>query len=452
MEKQSHYTLSYRAEETCQVMAWLAAGQCGTVVGLRGAGKSNFVCFLIREDVRQHYLGPASSDYVFVHLDMLKLEEYASWAVYDLILDGMLRAPGSELDARSAREIVDLHDHSLQSRDALAARRVIERVLEAQCQRSERRFVLVLDEFDSVFATCEPALLRYLRALRDQFKERLMFLMVVPKEPDHLRDDLAAVEHFCRLVGRNTCHLGPYADPDARQMLHYLAARRSVALSEQDTSRLVELSGGHAGLLKAATGLLWGTVYAGNLARLEGTLNDEPAVQHECRKVWDSLTADEKAALCSLVNAEPANPNVLCRLEARGVLRKSNAGGVFSPLFAGFVRQQAPPPTKGTLIHRSPRLVQLDGKRIDTLTGLEFEMLCYLYEQRGHVCTKDDLIAHVYRQRYGEMQGGVADESIQALVSRLREKIEPDRARPRYIVTVRGEGYRFVGSEAQQDG
>jgi DNA-binding response OmpR family regulator len=53
------------------------------------------------------------------------------------------------------------------------------------------------------------------------------------------------------------------------------------------------------------------------------------------------------------------------------------------------------------------------------------------------------LIENVYRQRYDRMAGGVGDEALQALVSRLRTKVEP----PRHIVTVRGEGYRFVESE-----
>ena len=75
---------------------------------------------------------------------------------------------------------------------------------------------------------------------------------------------------------------------------------------------------------------------------------------------------------------------------------------------------------------------------------LEFEALYYLHEHRGEVCTKDDLIAYVYRQRYDRTMGEVSDEMLQTLISRLRAKIEPTPRRPRYLLTVRGEGYRFV--------
>jgi DNA-binding response OmpR family regulator len=41
------------------------------------------------------------------------------------------------------------------------------------------------------------------------------------------------------------------------------------------------------------------------------------------------------------------------------------------------------------------------------------------------------------------------DAMLQTLIARLREKIEPDRAHPRYVITVRGEGYQFIGPKHQ---
>jgi two-component system response regulator RegX3 len=92
--------------------------------------------------------------------------------------------------------------------------------------------------------------------------------------------------------------------------------------------------------------------------------------------------------------------------------------------------------------------VQIDGRPVEGLTELEFETLCYLYEHRGQVCTKDALIENVYRQQYDRMKGGVTDAALQTLISRLRAKIEPDPGPPRHVVTVRGEGYKFVEPDA----
>jgi len=41
------------------------------------------------------------------------------------------------------------------------------------------------------------------------------------------------------------------------------------------------------------------------------------------------------------------------------------------------------------------------------------------------------------------LQRGIRDDSLAQLVRRLREKIEPDAAAPKHILTVPGRGYRF---------
>ncbi|MCB2016845.1 MAG: response regulator [Hydrogenophaga sp.] len=78
-----------------------------------------------------------------------------------------------------------------------------------------------------------------------------------------------------------------------------------------------------------------------------------------------------------------------------------------------------------------------DGQEV-TLTGAEYELLVALAAHPGHVLSRDRLI---------DMLKGYDrdpfDRSIDSRVTRLRRKIEDDPAQPRYIRTVRGEGYLF---------
>ena len=438
--EQARYTINYRATETRQVMGWIKAGQSGCLIGLRGAGKSNFLRFLLRQDVWRYYLERNWADFAFVLIDLLALAERSEWAVYELVLDRL-----SGVNEEIAEEMTSLRWEVTSSRDLLVAQRAVERCVDALCQRPAQRIVLLFDEFDAVFRTLDPSLFRCLRAIRDAYKGQVSYLVIVANDLAHLRDDLTKVEHFCRLVSRNVCGLGPYSEADARQMIRYLAFRRSIEMSAGDTAHLIELSGGHAGLLKATLSLLWDAHYGSDLAKLAPALSDEPAMQAECRKVWDSLPQSEQAALYALARGAQADVRTLPRLKRKGLVREGQPEtSLFSPLFAEFVRQQAPPSTEGTAISRSPSIVRIEGRRVETLTELEFEMLCYLYEHRGRVCTKDELIENVYRQQYDRMKGGVTDQALQTLISRLRDKIEPERGRPRYVVTVRGQGYRFV--------
>lgn len=443
--QRERYTLTYRAAEAHQVMAWIKAGQSGCLIGLRGAGKSNLLCFLLREDVRRHYLGQDYADFVFVPVDLLALVERAEWAIYELMLDrllGQLHPLGME--EGTVDEMTSLHREVVRARDSLIAQRAVERCVDVLCQRPAR-VVLLFDEFDVVFRSLDPSLFRCLRAVRDAHKDQVSYVIVVADDLACLRDDLSEMDHFYRLVNRNVCHLGPLSEGDARQMIHHLAARWSIGLSAKDTTGLIELSGGHAGLLKAILSLLWDVYQDSGLTEIAPILEDEATVQAECRRVWASLSEGEQAALCTLVSGTQVDPHTFHRLKRNGLVREGQLKtSLFSPLFADFVRRQSPPPAQGTVISRSSRVAQIDGRRVETLSELEFETLCYLYERQGQVCTKDELIENVYRQQYETMRGGVTDEALQQLISRLRGKIEPDRKWPRYVVTIRGQGYKFV--------
>jgi two-component system, OmpR family, KDP operon response regulator KdpE len=94
---------------------------------------------------------------------------------------------------------------------------------------------------------------------------------------------------------------------------------------------------------------------------------------------------------------------------------------------------------EGLEIDLAARVVRRDGEPVH-LTPIEFDLLRALARNRGRLMT--------HRKLLGEVWGpGYADD-VQALrthIARLRAKIEPEGAVPRYIVTDPGVGYRFTG-------
>lgn len=87
-------------------------------------------------------------------------------------------------------------------------------------------------------------------------------------------------------------------------------------------------------------------------------------------------------------------------------------------------------------------VVRVD-RSVVALSPKEFALLAYLCEQRGKICTKDDIGAAVWP----EYNDGVYDYQIENLVRRLRSRIEPDPASPQLLLTVRGRGYKLVARE-----
>jgi two-component system alkaline phosphatase synthesis response regulator PhoP len=79
------------------------------------------------------------------------------------------------------------------------------------------------------------------------------------------------------------------------------------------------------------------------------------------------------------------------------------------------------------------------GNPVD-MTPLEFKLLSALVRHRGRVLGRDQLLNEVWGR--GTF---VTDRVIDTHVANLRKKIEPDLAKPRYLISVRGAGYRFDG-------
>jgi DNA-binding response OmpR family regulator len=92
----------------------------------------------------------------------------------------------------------------------------------------------------------------------------------------------------------------------------------------------------------------------------------------------------------------------------------------------------------GTLaIHLALRQVERDGMPLD-LTAKEFDLLHFLASHPRQVFTRQQLLDQVWDYAY------YGDSStVTVHIRRLREKVEPDPARPRHVKTVWGIGYKF---------
>lgn len=80
----------------------------------------------------------------------------------------------------------------------------------------------------------------------------------------------------------------------------------------------------------------------------------------------------------------------------------------------------------------------MNGREIE-LTAREFEILHYLAQNMGRVISRERLYEAVWRE-----DGFGCDNTVMVHIRHLREKLEDDPARPQYIITKKGLGYRLV--------
>lgn len=89
------------------------------------------------------------------------------------------------------------------------------------------------------------------------------------------------------------------------------------------------------------------------------------------------------------------------------------------------------------------REVWLDGELVQ-LRPTEYRLLYHLVQNAGWVVTHDQLLAKVWGYEYRD-----EPHYVRLYINYLRKKLEKDPANPKYILTERGVGYRFVDFRRQ---
>ena len=92
---------------------------------------------------------------------------------------------------------------------------------------------------------------------------------------------------------------------------------------------------------------------------------------------------------------------------------------------------------RGLRIDKTARRVYVDGEE-KSFTTKEFDLLTFLAENPNHVFTKEELFREIWDM---ESIGDIATVTVH--IKKIREKIEKDTAKPQYIETIWGVGYRF---------
>jgi len=101
-------------------------------------------------------------------------------------------------------------------------------------------------------------------------------------------------------------------------------------------------------------------------------------------------------------------------------------------------RHVKPPKEPDLRIYKNRREIHFKGKPLH-LTPAEFEVLSYLIEHSNQAVDREELLYSCEN-----LSENASEKTIDVIISRIRQKLGDDPKNPRYIVSVRGVGYKFV--------
>lgn len=437
-----------------KLQAALAEGACCSVVGLSNVGKST----LLREAAEQ---SASPDDTLIVYVDCNLMLALSDQAFYEVTLRAVLdtvKRRGGRVKAALISRLEELYRGVIEAERPIAAPLNFNDSIAQLCENLNRRVALLFDEFDDPFEQLDGRVFLNLRALHDKY-EALVYVTATGAPLAERRHDAEAGE-FCELFVGHQLALGMLPDEAASQAVLAWGQEDGAALTENDVQFLLAQAGGHPGLLRAATRLLVRTaagVPSGArdqaLSILRDRLESDLVIRSECAKLWAQLPPSEQDFLFDLLGertdklaAAPAES-----LTVKGILRgdaseRDASPRIFGQLFAAYARRQRhtrQPLPGGVHVDVDAGEVWVDGQRVPTLTDLEYRLLLLLYGRIGKICDKYQIVEAVWGQEYIDE---VDDARIEKLVSRLRSKIERDAANPRYLMTVRGRGYKLAAA------
>lgn len=92
---------------------------------------------------------------------------------------------------------------------------------------------------------------------------------------------------------------------------------------------------------------------------------------------------------------------------------------------------------EGLEISKEKHICTLYDKKVE-LTPLEFDILLYLANKRGEVVSSEELFEKVWKEKYLDN-----NNTVMVHIRRIREKLNEDTKKPKYIKTVWGVGYKI---------
>jgi len=427
--------------------------QCVEIIGMSNVGKSALLQLLAEPDVWIQELGEAGRAFLPVYVDCNRMLGLTEQGFCELVLR-CLQESSPELSVSA--DLLAAYNTIVTPNSDFQVPLSFSRGLTTALKESNRKLVLLLDEFEDPYSHIDARVFLNLRAVHDRHNNQLAFVTATGRPLTALHNEVRRSE-FAELFSNRSWYLAPLTRSDTDQQVRRFMTAYEAAFNAADLEFIYQWSGGHPRMIDGVCQVLQ-RAFEENDAdvndapdrwqlhrQLAPRLRTDASLSEECRKIWEECSPAEQVELAALALTDhKPNQTIVGELMRRYVLIKMEGKErIFARLAADYVAQQSAPPQPASAalwVDTTSGTVSVNGKAIDSLTALEYKLMLLLFQNRDRLLDKYAVVTAVWGEGYIDE---VDDARIEKLISRLRQKIEPDPANPRFLTTVRGRGYRL---------
>lgn len=436
------------------ILRHLYAMQCVEIVGMSNIGKSALLRLLAQPDVWVKEVGEAGQEFLPVYIDCNRILDMTEQGFSELVLRCLQEASQA---LAALPELVNAYDMLVAPASDFQVPLSFSRGLTAAIESTMRKLVLLFDEFDDPFTHIDARVFLNLRAVQDRHSNQIVFVTASGRPLPVLNPDRRHGE-FAELFGHRIWYLAPLTHSDTAQQIRRYMTAYEADFTNADIDFIYQWSGGHPRMAEGVCRVLHQALEDADPPpidpmerwrfhrRTAALLLVDEYLTRECSKIWNECTPAEQTELGALALADhKPDQDVIDELLRRHLLnRVEGRPQIFCRLLAEYVQRQTAqvaPESSSLWVDTASGQVLVNGAPVETLTALEYKLIQLLFQNRDKIIDKYAIVTQVWGESYIDE---VDDARIEKLISRLRQKIEPDPASPRFLTTIRGRGYRLT--------
>lgn len=254
------YPSNYRSQEVCTILNAVNAGECVSIVGLSGAGKSNLTGFITHR-VKN---GP---HFYFIDCNTITSSDSAS------LIDTIYHT-------------IDESESPMVSNQALSVK------IKQKLDTFNKGICIILDRFDLYQPGLENtrAVENNLRALRDQFKYDLTLIISTRRQLD-------PGSELAELFLAHTLWLGPLNRDDAVWSINAFNSRHGLQWGSATQDKIIELSQGYPSILRAIC-----EAHASGIALDLDALQKTDVLLSRVKEFWNDAPDEATLEKCRIQN------------------------------------------------------------------------------------------------------------------------------------------------------
>ena len=431
---ESLYPPKTREKEIGEIMTYIQKGLSVQLIGLPGSGKNNILNLLsYNKNVRVNVFENLESNIHFVYFDCSELKGRDLLDVTKFFLISLSYSLNEHDMGEEAEKINILTKEALKFQDELILFQALKQSIDYLSEEKKLTVVFSFDRFHDFLPDVTTQFFNNLKILRNRAKYRFSCIFGLNRPLEDMLEPTIFSDFYDFIIGNYVyVHLYDPVGMDFR--LSYLEKTTGKKVAPKEKENLIRLTGGHGKLTRACYEVYLSEGKHENNALY---LLKKSPVQGALYELWLNFLPLEQIFLKSFVQKKSGD--IPSFLEDIGII-KDNALQIV--LLGDFINTLSISTTEKLEIDIERNEILKGGQPIsDLLSPSEFRLLLFLIENKGRICTKDEIIASTWKDT--KTQEGVTDQALDQIIYRLRKKVEADPNHPHYIQTLKGRGYKF---------